>query len=559
MKPEAQRPLRWVCRQARTGLGWIVLLAAVSGGMSLSLVLLALASGAILDIATGHRQGSMGLYIGYTAGLIVLQALLLGAGSLLRTRASGRLEIRMRQSLFAALMRKDYARLSELHSGVLVHRSASDVRAVADGLVSIVTQIATVGTRMTAGFALLLHLSPTLAWVLAGALLLLFAAGRLYGRRSIRRHKHVQAAESDVHAFFQECAENMVVIRAFSKEGGVGNRLNELQQAAYRAKVKRNRAGGLASMAMTAAVAASYFGTLAWGALQIAKGSMTFGALAACLQIMEQIRGPIRSMSGLTSQYHAMLASAERLHELELLPEERALGIGASQAGGDSAFERIGLERVSYGYGAAAVLTNINLTIQRGEFIGIAGASGAGKSTLLKLLLGLLRPDEGSIYLEAGGRRSRSGPELRRLCAYVPQSAMMLSGTIRDNMTLYAEDAADAEIEQALTTACLWNEVSELPEGLATRLGERGAGLSEGQVQRLAIARALLSGAPILLLDECTSALDERTELAVLRRLRSLPDRTVICTSHSGALLDICDRIVDISRFKHGKESGYGA
>ena len=261
------------------------------------------------------------------------------------------------------------------------------------------------------------------------------------------------------------------------------------------------------------------------------------------------------NMSGLLPQYYNMLASAERILELTRLPDESRQ---PDALPADTLYRRLQslqVQEVFFAYDAdAPVLTGASLSVHKGEFVGLAGFSGIGKSTLFKLLLGFYAPSDGRLYAALDEEEIVLGGDTRCLFAYVPQQNLLLSGTVRENIAFCCGDVTDETVWAAAETACVADAIRHLPEGLDTVLGERGAGLSEGQLQRLAIARAVLSGAPILLLDEVTSSLDEDTEVAVLRNLRALPGRTCLCISHRPAALAVCDRVLRLEggRFVEG-------
>jgi ATP-binding cassette subfamily B protein len=273
---------------------------------------------------------------------------------------------------------------------------------------------------------------------------------------------------------------------------------------------------------------------------------MSFGSLTAVIQLVNQIQMPIVNLSGVMPQYIAMVASAERLMELEeIRGEPEPIDEDAK-----ALYDRMDAIRASglfFAYDRDEILSDAAFTLPKGAFAVITGASGIGKSTLLKLLLGIYKPNGGGLYTVSGSEEQPIDRRTRRLFAYVPQGNLLLSGSLRENLTIIRPDATEAEIRQAIHVSCMDEYLDQLPRGLDTVLGESGAGLSEGQAQRLAIARAVLGGAPILLLDECTSALDERTEDQVLRRIRALPDRTTIAVTHRPAAIALCDWRLEVN------------
>ena len=274
---------------------------------------------------------------------------------------------------------------------------------------------------------------------------------------------------------------------------------------------------------------------------------MTFGSLTAVTQLVNQLQAPFVNLSGMLPKYVAMIASAERLMELEAIqggPEP----IKQDPRSLYRKMDGLRAENISFSYDREQILQGASFFLEKGDFAVITGPSGIGKSTLLKLLLGIVRPETGGLYLEGSGETVSLDRSTRKLFAYVPQGNLLLSGTIRENLTIVKPRASDEEIEEAIYVSTMDAFLSQLPQGLDTRLGESGAGLSEGQAQRLAIARAVLGGAPILLLDECTSALDGDTEQKVLQRLKGLADRTCIAVTHRPAATALCDCRLEVSQ-----------
>lgn len=233
--------------------------------------------------------------------------------------------------------------------------------------------------------------------------------------------------------------------------------------------------------------------------------------------------------------------------ELEGLREESRTGRSLPKTAYEE-MEALVFENVTFSYNADSVVADMNFSINKGECVVVAGESGVGKSTAMKLLLGILEPDCGSIYLKTHREKIKLGRATRELFAYVPQGNLILSGTIRENICFARADAAEAEIIQCAKIAQIWDFISSLEEGLDTVIGEKGLGLSEGQAQRISIARALLYGAPVLLLDESTSALDSQTEAALLQAVRGMTDKTCVIVSHKQAAFDICDKVVYINK-----------
>ena len=294
----------------------------------------------------------------------------------------------------------------------------------------------------------------------------------------------------------------------------------------------------------------AYLCALVWCAYCLLLGTMSFGTLSAILQLVSQIQAPLTNLSGFLPRYYGMLASAERLQELEAMPEESQEGKLSEPRSFYETISAIRFSGITFSYGRECVLEDADLTLTPGDFVAIMGRSGIGKSTLLKLLLDVFPLDAGEIWFETAQGRVPVGCATRPLFSYVPQGNFLFSGTIRENLTFAAQDASEAELHAALQAACADGFLKELPLGLETVIGEHGQGLSEGQVQRIALARALLKQAPILLLDEATSALDEATEEAVLRNLKEMKGVTCIIVSHKQAALRVCNRHIQIEEKK---------
>ncbi len=529
----------------RPDVGYLVLtslLGALSAGCGVSFALI---SRRVLDVADGKIEGDIWLYSGVLIGTLLFQILLDLVGSYLGTVIAGRMDMRIKDTVFAALFRKRWQDVSTYHSGDLMNRLTGDGQVVVNAMSTLIPRTVSFATRLIACVAVLFVLDWRFTLIMLGLAAVILLAYRLYGVKAKRLHKTCQEAEGRSRAYMQESVENWMVIQSFDGGGTVRDRLGTLLRTHFSHVRRRARWSHTASAAMRLVFSGSYYVALVWGAFQLSEGALTYGTLMAFMQIILQIRMPMVNMSGILPQYYNMLASAERLLELENLPDEsRTAALPAD------AYDRLQSLRVTdvhFAYDAEhPVLTGASLTIQKGEFVALAGFSGIGKSTLFKLLLGFYAPISGTVELVTTNGTIPLGADTRRLFTYVPQQNMLLSGTVRENIALFCSEVTEEALWQAARVADIDEAIRQMPQGMDTPLGERGAGLSEGQLQRLAIARAVLSGAPILLLDEVTSSLDEVTEERVLRNLRALPGRTCLCISHRPAALTLCDRVIRV-------------
>ena len=549
-KEKKQTPLRWLYQYNKKYLWAVSLLALVAAGISGGFILLALVSRKILDIATGSAKGSIPICCVLLLGIIALQAILNIINANLRIRVMTRLEMNLRQRMFTLLLKKQYADVKQIHSGEILNRLTSDIDIIVSGIIDIIPQFISILTKLAGGLAVLFVVDYKFTFIILAIGLLVVFCSRLYSGRYRSLHKEVQRTNGKVRSFLQECVENIVVIKSFVNEEPIRNQLEQYQQQNYQIRKKRTAISNVANTAVYVLFTSGYYAALVWGALRIATGQMTFGTVTAFLQIIDQIKAPFRNMSGLLPQYYSMTASAERLMELEALPEEEHCTEIQNVRSYYDEMQGIHLEHASFFYeDGEKVLEDASLTIKKGTFMAVIGPSGAGKSTLIKLLLNLATVQKGRLYIETTTGRTEIDAGMRALFAYVPQGNLMLSGSVRENILFGNQNVSEVEMRRAAEIACIAEDIETFSEGYDTILGERGIGLSEGQAQRLAIARAILSEAPILLLDECTSALDSDTEERLLENLKQLKNRTILCISHKDATIHSCDKIVRLEDY----------
>jgi len=346
-----------------------------------------------------------------------------------------------------------------------------------------------------------------------------------------------------VSGFIQEILEKLLMVQAMDVAGEVERRSDELLQGRYALQRKRRNASLAANTGVSLMTLGAGFAALMWCGAKLLRGQMSFGSLTAVIQLVNQLQTPFVNLSALMPRYIAMVASAERLMELENIEETPAA---------DASKEKhiyirkkaIRAEGLCFSYDREQILEDAVFTLPLEGFVAVTGSSGAGKSTLLKLMLGIFCPQRGKMTLQSELGEVELDRSMRRLFAYVPQGNLLLSGSLRENLTIVRPQATEAEIAEAVRVSAMDEFLGQLPQGLDTILGESGAGLSEGQAQRLAIARGVLSGAPVLLLDEATSALDVTTERKVLRSIiQQRPNKTCIVTTHRPSVLNMCQRV----------------
>lgn len=511
-------------------------------------ILFALACRSVIDCAAaGEKSALVERGLGLFA-VIVSQLLLRILCRNLEVRIQGKLEMAFKTKLFGKILRKDYAHTMQYHSGELMNRLTGDITVTSEGLTTLLPSFAGLVTKMSCAFAVLYIFDPLFAVILACGGLALFLAVRFFRNKLKGLHKKMQEKDGALRSFMQEILENLLVVKTFGAETKIQTKAEEYGQEHYKAKLEKNTVSILANSGVSFAFSLGYLYALFWSATRLAANTISFGTLTAILQLAAQVQTPLTGLSGLIPMAYSVMASAERMMELENLPEEweankRDIPVQEAYDKMDSLF----FQDVSFGYDRELLFSHADVTINKGDFVLVSGLSGIGKSTLFKLLLGVFVPTAGTI-----GLRYHSGEQLpmdrhtRKIFAYVPQGNLLLSGSIRENISLVNMQATEEEIMTAVRVSCAAEFISTLPDGLNTVIGEKGKGLSEGQVQRLAIARAVLSGPPILLLDEATSALDEATEEKLINNIRSLTDKTCILISHKKTALTVCDKEIRI-------------
>ena len=521
-------------------------------------LVIAAATRGLIDSAVG-RDGRQFLFNAILISGAVLTIRLCGLISgLLSAKTGAELLRDLRTMVLRRLLHKQYAELDGFHSGELVNRMFSDVGIVRNGIMEAVPAIVSMAVGFAGAAVLLIRMDwRFILLMLAGGLLglILIAA---FHKPMTSRHKAAQESEGRLHAALQELLENLRLVKASGTEKRMEGRTEDRQQAFLAAQLRKGRFSVSMNNSISLVFQLSWLFCMLWGCYGIYCGRLTYGMLAAILQLLGQIQGPFSKAAGVADQLYGTISSAERLKELLDLPEEEP--VPADDSVPDREFREIRLCGVDFSYGRRAepVLKQVNLTIRAGEFAAVTGASGSGKSTLFQLLLGIYQPVGGELkFCFADGKEMAVSRSTRGLFAYVPQGNTLFSGTLRENLTMFTDSASDEEILQAARLACLDRFLAELSDGLDTVIGERGIGLSEGQAQRVAVARALLSRAPILLLDECTSALDEKTETELLRNIASLRGKTCLIVTHRRAALEICNSRIHIGAGKVEKIGGF--
>lgn len=544
--------ISWILKVCKSQIPTLVFLVAVNVIHGVTSVMFANFSKNVIDGATVyHNVNHIVKFALALLGVVILQTTLSITRSCVSERCKGRLDIELKRHLLDVIMKKDYSVVTAYHTGELQNRMFNDVNVVTESFTRILPQGIFFCTKLLSSLIYLIVIDKVFALVFVIGGCVVFAVTQMFRKQLKELHKRVQETEGKTRSFIQEIVSNLLVVKAFSVEDKIQKETDELQEENFSAKIKRRNFSIFANTGLNSVFSIGTVFAVAFGAWRLLNGLMTYGTVTAMLQLVNQVQSPFASLSGVMPQYFSMIASAERLIEIDSIKDE--VCVNDNKIDADDTYNKMSeilFHNISFKYDRDIIFDNTSFSVNKGDFVAIMGISGIGKSTLLKLLLGVFNTQGGEILLKTSDGDIPIDKNTRRLFSYVPQGNMVISGTIRDNLTFINDKATDEEIEKAVKVSCAKQFIDELPLGLDTVIGEKGMGLSEGQVQRLAIARSLLSKSPILLLDEATSALDEETEKQFLTNLRELDNMTCIIVSHKKAAIEICDKNIQIMNGK---------
>lgn len=472
---------------------------------------------------------------------LVLQVVIHGVTSWYSSSTADRFSASLRGKLLKSALYSADSRLQEFHSGELLSRGMEDVYTICDSVVNALPTLVGQIARLITAFGVVLLIYPSIAGVLLIAALVAVAAVTIMRPVLKARHRSVRMADEQVMATMQEDLQQLELVQSLRVEEEILNRFDKRQRISLKEKFKRrilsvgsNSVLNIVSMLGTGAL-------LIWGATQVAVGMLSYGSLTSMLQLLNQFRSPVLSLSGLWTRFTATQVAGERLAVLLDVPSEE------DRQKPEYTPTALVFENVTFSYPGdpVPVVENFSMRFPLEGWACLTGMSGRGKTTLFKLILGLYTPQQGRIYLETDRGQLPCDASTRCLFAYVPQDYALFSGTVLENLLLVAPQADEKVRKNALTIAKA-DFVLDMPQGENTNLRENNTGLSKGQIQRLAIARAVLMNRPVLLLDECTSALDAETEKEVLKNLRELGKHAIVVTHRPEALQDL-DGIIPVS------------
>lgn len=539
--------IKWLGHYSKPFVGRIALVMFVNILNSVIALIMALVSKNIIDSATGGGRDKVLFMIAVYFGMILLTQVLGIVLVLVRTMLAERFSFGIRKQIYEKILHSKWLDIQKYHTGDLMTRMTSDAGTIAEGIITTIPEIITLVIELIMVFFTLFYFSP---WLAIFALLIAPVAGIAgwwLGGRLKKLQVKVQESEASYRSFLQESIASLLIMKSFSNEQYASDRLVDLRENRFYWVFKKTKFGLISSTSMSMTFQLGYIVAFTYGALQVASKAITYGTMSVFLTLVNRVQSPIMMLAQQIPRAVSVLASAGRVIELQniALEEYEEENISAENIG-------LKVEHLDFGYSDEQVLQDVNLEVLPGEMIAVVGESGIGKTTLIRLIMSFMKPDRGSIVFYNGkGEEETANASCRKFISYVPQGNTLFSGTIRENIRMGRLDATEEEMLEALRMTASYDFVMNLPKGLDTVIGERGHGLSEGQAQRIAIARALVRKAPFLILDEATSALDEETELAVLEGINKQTKKpTCLVITHRMSVLKYCDKEVKIENKK---------
>ena len=508
------------------------------------------ASKYLIDAVTGHNSSNIKFIIMMMISMFLGNTILGAATSRLSARISLKVKNEIQAEVYDRIMSTDWEAVSAYHSGDLLNRFGSDVGILADSVLGWFPSLVTRSLQFIGILIIIVYYDSTLAVIALISAPVTFLMSKLLMSRMRDYNKKMRQFSSEMMAFQEESFQNLQIIKSFDLLNYFGQRLRAVQKRYSEFALDYNLFSIYTSSFLSFIGMGVGLATFGWGVYRLWSGFISYGTMTLFLQLSGGLSGGFSSLIELVPAAISATTSAGRIMAVVELPREKRLASAGENGGPEEKNHdlEVRLSQVNFGYHGFEVLGNISLCARPRELTAIIGPSGEGKTTLLHIILGLLNPGSGEVKLfDKNNSQFTVSAATRRFFAYVPQGNSIFSGTIADNLRLVKPEATQEELFLALKAACAYDFIQALPEGIDTEVGEKGFNFSEGQVQRISIARALLRNAPILLLDEATSALDTETEKLVLQSILNYGvTHTCILTSHRPSIIDLCDRIYRI-------------
>ena len=498
-----------------------------------------------IDVASHTTEGSLYWAVALM-GLLILCGFAINISAVwVRNILGIKAQNRMQQRMLDRILRSEWRGKEKRHSGDVLNRLEFDVNNVVNFLTETVPNTLSVLALFIGSFCYLFSMDPWLAAIIVFMLPIFILSSKVYVGHMRKLTRQVRNSDSKVQSVLQETIQHRMLIKTLEKDEAMVDRLEGMQSELRHNVVKRTKFSVFSNLILNFGFALGYLTAFLWSALRMSAGTLTFGGMTAFLQLVAKIQGPARNLTKLVPAFVSVFTAAERLMELEENPlEEQGEPIYLNKTEGGVGIK---FSNVTYAYddGKRNVIDNLTFDFKPNSCTAILGETGAGKTTIVRLILALLHPVKGNVTIYNKVEEKDISPRTRCNLVYVPQGNTLLSGSIRDNLRMGRLNATDEEMYAALDKACA-GFVKELPDGLATNCTEAGGGLSEGQAQRIAIARALLREGSVMIFDEATSALDPETERTLLKNLLGEHSHTIIFITHRPAVVDYCDNVLRI-------------
>lgn len=540
---------KWIFSYSRKYIKSIILYTVLGLLSSTMGVASSVASKYVIDIITGYQADKLGILISLMVGGTVFSVLFKNITSRLAVRLNIDINNDIQADIFDHMMDADWMELSKFSNGDLLNRFNSDVKTVSGNAVSWLPTVITATYNFLVTFCVIMYYDKTMAFIALASAPVVILSSRFLVKQQRDYAKKVRESNSDLMAFETETFSNYDTIKSFGVSEMYGRKMRTWQGKYKDISLKYNMFSIKTNLWLTFLSTVVQYVAFGYCLFLLWSKTITFGTMTLFLQQRSNLSAAFNSFVGLVPAFLDSSVAAQRIKEILNVPKEEHIEESSLlDESADKGFS-IYMRDVDFGYvKEKQILGQSNFKACPGEIVALVGPSGEGKTTMIRLILGLVKPGKGdAVVCDCNGREVSLNADVRHHFAYVPQGNTIFSGSIADNLRMAKEDASDKEIIEALKIACAWDFVEKMPQGINSSLGERGRGLSEGQAQRIAIARAVLRDTPVLLLDEATSALDVETESRVLANIiKERPNKTCIVTTHRPSVLDMCKRVYQV-------------
>ena len=539
--------MKWIINQGKCAILPLLAIVILGGITSMTSVYRALASKTLIDSAISSQNNLITKWAIILVSLLLIELIFKGISSVLSTFCSNKISNKLQQKIFKHITYSEWLQQSNYHSVNLLTRLTNDVDTITNVIVNVFPGIISLLTILIFSFITLLSLDPIIAIVAIVFCPALILFTKLLTKKLKKYYIDIQDEEVKYRSFIQESINNTLIVKSFTLENSNIMKLKNIQTTKSSLTMKRSFLTTLVNLLIQLGVYGGNIFVMCFGAFKIAAGLSSFGTLTALLQLFSNIQGPFAALSQCIPQIISAIGATERLMEIESLTSEN---LSKSKLKDITTNLYITGKDINFSYKKELpILKNINFNINPSEIVALVGPSGEGKTTLIRLILSLIYPTSGNAYISNSSINEDIIPDHRNLISYVPQGNTLFSGTIEENLKIGNPDATMEELIDCCKIACAYDFINSLDDKFKTVIGEKGLGISEGQAQRLSIARALLKKTPILILDEATSSLDGDTEIKVLEGIKNLKHKpTCIIITHRPSALEICNRIFKLQR-----------